>query len=132
MLRDNSVTLHYEDTAEAVNIQSLLSGDRDDGRERRFSGSDNGIVTMTKDEYNYHIKLFNRFALLSAQNDENETDVDLAANGEQEDLVTPTVDKWRRFTAGEIEQGSLARNHAKKRKRRKVSAKLLISLLKLK
>lgn len=112
-----------------LNIQNLLSGARDDGRETRFSGSDNGVVTMTttvtmtKDQYNNHIKLFNRFALLSAQNNENEMDVDVAASDEREDSAIPTVDRCRRVTVGEIEQRSLARQYAKKRERRKVSAK---------
>ena len=72
-------------------------------------------VAMPIKRYEAHIKLYNRFAQLTV-----EEPIDDAIEAEDLKVAYPSREKIIRVTAGELDQLSLSRTHAKKRERRKV------------
>ena len=99
-----------------MNIDGFVSEVEAKGREVVFSGTDNGVVTMsttvamTKTDYNRHIQLYNRFALLASM-----MDVDQKESEENQMLELPSVERRSyRITAEEIGQRTLLRKVRKK------------------
>ena len=80
-----------------------------------YDGSDYGVVTMsttvsmTDDQFKRHLKLYNKYACLEFD--------PLPKEVEQKSISI--LRKPFRVTAGEIDQRSLSRQHARKHKRRK-------------
>lgn len=103
-----------EDESEWINLQQFKEECRKSSKEMIYAGTDYGVVTMsttvsmTDGQYKRHLELYNKYACL---------EVDPLPQEEQESI--PILRKPFRVTAGEIEQRSLSRKHARKRKRRK-------------
>ncbi|KAG0179454.1 hypothetical protein DFQ29_002073 [Apophysomyces sp. BC1021] len=66
-------------------------------------------VRMSKSQYNEHIKLYNRFAVLDSGGGDEELS----------QIAQPVIDTYYRVTTGELEQCILARQYRRKRERRK-------------
>jgi hypothetical protein len=103
-----------EDASEWINLHQFKEEGKKSSKEMIYAATDYGVVTMsttvsmTDGQYKRHLELYNRYACLK---------VDPLPQEEQESI--PILRKPFPVTAGEIDQRSLSRKHARKRKRRK-------------
>lgn len=116
----------YEDGVEHIDIQPLLDGASEDGREVVYAGTDYGICTlsttmrMSYERFKAHLNLYNYFSVLSNDSSSSSSPIEQLAP-EDVELACPKREKCHRITSQDIRQKSLGRILSRRREKRKVS-----------